>query len=192
MSDIIISGLCKSFGDNEVLRDVDLRFAEGSITLIMGESGCGKSTLIKLIMGLLTPDGGSISGTPHRISAVFQEDRLCDDFSALTNVRVTAARGSTAEQLLCDFAALGLLGNEKKPVRELSGGMKRRVALLRALFADSELLILDEPFTGLDDDNRAAAAELILKRRRGRTVIVVTHEAEDAALLGAQTVYINK
>ncbi|MBQ9079643.1 MAG: ATP-binding cassette domain-containing protein [Clostridia bacterium] len=189
MNDIKIKKLSKRFGDKVVLDGLDLTLKHGEISCIMGESGCGKSTLIKLILGLYTPDAGEIEGVPARLSAVFQEDRLCEDFSALTNVRLAAARGVTADQIKADFAALGLDGNEKTPARALSGGMRRRVALIRALRADAELIILDEPFAGLDEATHAAAAEYIKSRRKERTVIVVTHDAADAALLGAVTVY---
>ncbi len=188
MNDIVISGLCKRFGDKVVLDSLDLTLRGGEISCIMGESGCGKSTLIKLIMGLYEADGGEITGVPSKISAVFQEDRLCEDFSALTNVRMTAARGVTAAQISEDFKALGLDGNQKTPARELSGGMRRRVALMRAMSAEGELIILDEPFSGLDPENRTLAIEYVRARRGGRTIIVVTHDADDAADLGASEV----
>ena len=115
MTDIVIKDLSKRFGDKVVLDKLNLTLRGGEISCIMGESGCGKSTLIKLIMGLYSPDGGEIVGVPRRISAVFQEDRLCEDFSALTNVRMTAAKSVTAAEISEDFAALGLDGNEKTP-----------------------------------------------------------------------------
>ena len=188
MKDIVIKGLSKRFGDKVVLEGLDLTLRGGEISCVMGESGCGKSTLIKLIMGLYRADAGKISGVPKKISAVFQEDRLCEDFSALTNVRMVAARGVSAAQIADELSALGLDGNQKTPARELSGGMRRRVALARAMLADSELVILDEPFSGLDPENRAVAIDYVLTRRRGRTVVVVTHDADDATDLGATEV----
>ena len=112
MSDIIIRNLSKAFGDKRVLEGFDLTIPDGGICCIMGESGCGKSTLIKLIMGIYAPDGGQIAGVPDKIAAVFQEDRLCEDFSALTNVRITAARGVTSARISEEFRVLGLEGNE--------------------------------------------------------------------------------
>lgn len=188
MSDIIIRNLSKSFGDKRVLEGFDLTVPDGGICCIMGESGCGKSTLIKLIMGIYAPDGGEIAGVPGKIAAVFQEDRLCEDFSALTNVRITAARGVTSAHILEEFRALGLDGNEKTPARQLSGGMRRRVALIRAFMADAPLIILDEPFTGLDPDNRALAIDYVRARRAGKTIILVTHDASDADALVAEQV----
>lgn len=188
MSDIIIRNLSKSFGDKRVLEGFDLTVPDGGICCIMGESGCGKSTLIKLIMGIYAPDGGEIAGVPGKIAAVFQEDRLCEDFSALTNVRITAARGVTSARISEEFRALGLDGNEKTPARQLSGGMRRRVALIRAFMADAPLIILDEPFTGLDPDNRALAIDYVRARRAGKTIILVTHDASDADALVAEQV----
>ena len=188
MSDIIIRNLSKSFGDKRVLEGFDLTVPDGGICCIMGESGCGKSTLIKLIMGIYAPDGGEIAGVPDKIAAVFQEDRLCEDFSALTNVRITAARGVASARISEEFRVLGLEGNEKTPARQLSGGMRRRVALIRAFMADAPLIILDEPFTGLDPDNRALAIDYVRARRAGKTIILVTHDASDADALGAEPV----
>lgn len=188
MSDIIIRNLSKSFGDKRVLEGFDLTVPDGGICCIMGESGCGKSTLIKLIMGIYAPDGGQIAGVPGKIAAVFQEDRLCEDFSALTNVRITAARGVTSARISEEFRVLGLEGNEKTPARQLSGGMRRRVALIRAFMADAPLIILDEPFTGLDPDNRALAIDYVRARRAGKTIILVTHDASDADALVAEQV----
>ena len=188
MSDIIIRNLSKSFGDKRVLEGFNLTVPDGGICCIMGESGCGKSTLIKLIMGIYAPDGGEIAGVPGKIAAVFQEDRLCEDFSALTNVRITAARGVTSARISEEFRALGLEGNEKTPARQLSGGMRRRVALIRAFMTDAPLIILDEPFTGLDPDNRALAIDYVRAHRSGKTIILVTHDASDADALVAEQV----
>ena len=189
MKNIEIKKLSKSFGEKKVLDSLDLTLPHGEISCIMGESGCGKSTLAKILMGIFEADGGAIDGLPTKISAVFQEDRLCEDFSAVTNVKIAAARGVSRSPLDEDFAALALCGEQKKPARELSGGMRRRVALIRAMRADAELIILDEPFAGLDEQTHAAAAEYVKNTRGSRTVIVVTHDTGDAELLDAvQTV----
>ena len=185
MKNIEISKLSKSFGDNKVLQGLDLSLPHGEISCIMGESGCGKSTLAKILMGIYEADGGEIRGLPAKIAAVFQEDRLCEDFSAFTNAKMTAARGVTRQQIESDFAVLGLDGAQKTPARELSGGMRRRVALIRAMRSDAELIILDEPFAGLDEQTHASAAEYVRAARGNRTVIVVTHDKNDARLLDA-------
>ena len=131
MKNIEIKKLSKSFGEKKVLDSLDLTLPHGEISCIMGESGCGKSTLAKILMGIFEADGGAIDGLPTKISAVFQEDRLCEDFSALTNAKMAVARGVTRQQIEEDFVALGLNGAQKTPARELSGGMRRRVALIQ-------------------------------------------------------------
>ena len=185
MKSIEISGLSKSFGDKKVLDALDLTLPHGKISCIMGESGCGKSTLAKILMGIYKADSGTVGGIPTKIAAVFQEDRLCEDFSAFTNAKM-AARSVTHRQIEADLVALGLDGAQKTPARELSGGMRRRVALIRAMRSDAELIILDEPFSGLDEQTHRVAAEYVRSTRGTRTVIVVTHDAGDADLLGAE------
>lgn len=183
--DIRVEDISKRFGSKQVLKDFSAIFPAGQVSIVMGESGCGKTTLLSLILGIETPDVGKITGVPGRMSAVFQEDRLCEDFSARTNVRITAAKGTTQSDIVDALSALGLGDNIKTPARELSGGMKRRVAIARAMLAESSLVILDEPFAGLDEANRAAAAAFIRSKLCGRTLIAVTHSHTDAEMLGA-------
>ena len=185
MNNIEIKQLSKSFGEKNVLDRLDLTLPLHEISCIMGESGCGKSTLAKILMGIYEADSGTVVGLPAKIAAVFQEDRLCEDFSALTNAKMAASRGVTRQQIEADFAALGLDGAQKTPARELSGGMRRRVALIRAMRSDAELIILDEPFAGLDEQTHASAAEYVRNVRGNRTVVVVTHDKNDVELLGA-------
>lgn len=185
---IRVLGVCKQFGKKTVLDGFYADFPVGEVSCVMGESGCGKSTLLNIMMGFLAPDSGVLEGIPDRISAVFQEDRLCEDFSAATNVRITSKKNKTARDISDTLAALGLAENQQTPVRELSGGMKRRVAIARALLADGELLIMDEPFRGLDDATRRVAAAYVSGTLAGHTLIVVTHDAEDSELLGASRI----
>ena len=155
----------------------------------MGPSGGGKTTLLRKILGLETPDEGVISGVPERKAAVFQEDRLCPGVSPVENVLLVTGKEKEAEarSLLTE---LGLGDSLDLPCAELSGGMRRRAAIARALLAEGELLTLDEPFKGLDEQNRRAAAALVLRHRRGRTLLYVTHEREEAALLGGEILQI--
>lgn len=185
ISAIEVAGISKCFGSKRVLENFSAAFPCGAVSCIMGESGCGKSTLLNILMGLIKPDSGVITGLPLRISAVFQEDRLCEEFSVAANLRIAAAKGITAADIEAALTALGLVENLRTPVRDLSGGMKRRVAIARALLAEGSLLIMDEPFRGLDDITRRAAAAYVRKSLDGRTLIAVTHDAEDAELLGA-------
>ena len=182
MTDLILENICKKYGEKTVLQDVSFVFPGGRRTCIMGPSGCGKTTLLRIILGLETPDAGTMTGRPERLSAVFQENRLFEDFSALSNVAAVCSKedkGKIEEHL----TALGLGDSLTKPVRTLSGGMKRRVAIARAVLAPGELMILDEPFTGLDKDTKAVVLEYLKTHTQGRTLILVTHDpAERDAL----------
>lgn len=179
--DIILEKLNKSYGDKVVLRDFSLRIPQGETTVIMGPSGCGKTTLLNILMGFLKPDSGEITGLPGRIAAVFQEDRLCEDFSALSNVAMVLSGKSHEPARI--LGLLGLGEEMKTPVKALSGGMKRRAAIARALCYGGELLVLDEPFKGLDEDTRRVVMEVVASETKGRTVIAVTHDPEEAAFL---------
>lgn len=190
-TDIKINALTKSYGEKVVLNDLCAVFEGGKVSCVSAMSGKGKTTLLRLIMGLEKPDSGTIvlpEGT--KISVVFQEDRLLDGTDASSNIRLVNKKlsaGTVADAL----TGVGLDPNEKQPVGEYSGGMKRRVAIVRALLADFDLLLLDEPFKGLDADTRARTADFIRRHTVGKTVILVTHDPTDAELLGtAATVQI--
>jgi NitT/TauT family transport system ATP-binding protein len=184
--DIVVSRLYKSFGDKPVLRDFSAVIPGGALTCLMGPSGCGKTTLLRILMGLEKADAGSVTGLPRRLSAVFQEDRLCEGFSAVSNIRLVTGRSIPAAVIESHLLALGLGGSLSLPVREFSGGMKRRVALARAVLARWELLFLDEPFKGLDEDTRRAAAAYLREHTAGRTVIMVTHDPAEVELTGGR------
>ena len=168
---LTVSHICKSFGNQQVLSDFCAVYQAGETFVLNGPSGSGKTTLLHILAGLLRPDSGSVESTGN-YSMVFQEDRLCLDYSAVKNVELITGDATRAEK------ALGRLLEQSalhKPCRELSGGMKRRVALVRAMEAESDYILLDEPFTGLDSRSRDLAEEYIRERQRGRTVIIVTH-----------------
>ena len=178
-----LKNVSKSFGGRPVLENFSAAFPVG-VTIIMGPSGRGKTTVLRLLMGLEKPDSGQISGVPEKLAAVFQEDRLPMDFRAAECVMMTAGRAVTRDKAIEDLTALGLGEELKKPVRELSGGQRRRVAVVRAILAGADILFLDEAFTGLDTEIKKTVAGYILKNTRGKTVIAVTHDPEEAALLG--------
>ena len=188
MNDIIIKDLCKSFGEKKVLENFSVTFPAGSVSCIMAPSGAGKTTLISIIQGFVKPDSGSISGNEVPMSAVFQEDRLCEDFNPVSNVRFSCGskkNKKSKEEIVSCLTSLGLGDSLGKPVREFSGGMKRRVAIARALMAEYELLFLDEPFKGLDEELKVSVAEYIRASAAGKTVIAVSHDESEAAMLGA-------
>lgn len=180
--DIKITNLSKKFGENVVLKDFSTTFPKGKITCIMGASGCGKTTLLNIILGLLPKDGGEIEGPPQKISAVFQENRLFNDFSVLDNLKAVIPNNDS--DLIKGINAMGLKEFIYAPVSSLSGGMKRRVALLRAIESDSDLIVMDEPFKGLDEGTKDRVIDYTLSRLEGRTAIVVTHDPAEAEKLG--------
>ena len=185
--DILLTDLSKSFGEKTVLSHLSARFPQGECTGVMGPSGRGKTTLFQILLGLTPPDSGKIEGLDGlRCSAVFQEERLLEGLSALDNVAFVLPRGFSREIIGEHLLALGLGGSESLPVRELSGGMRRRVSLARAVLSPSDLLLLDEPFQGLDEATRQKAIKYLLDHRAGRTLLLITHNPADCQDLGCQ------
>ena len=187
--DIIIKNMCKSYGEKTVLNNLSAVIPAGKITCLMGQSGIGKTTLLNILMGFEKADSGTVENLPRLKSAVFQENRLCESFSAATNIKIAAdnINDSTVSQHL---SAVGLAGCEGQQVSTLSGGMKRRVALVRAVLAESDILFLDEPFKGLDEDTKQLAIDYLTQNTAGKTVFMVTHDADEAEKLGANILYL--
>lgn len=175
MSDVILKNVTKKFGENVVLSDFSYTFKSGETTCIVGPSGCGKTTLLNMIMGIQQPGSGEISGVPEKISCVFQENRLCEDFSAVSNVKFVTG---TSENVRENLERLGIT-DFSGPVKKFSGGMKRRVAIVRAMCYDGELVIMDEPFKGLDEKLKKITMDYVAENIAGKTVIMVTHDREE-------------
>ncbi len=181
MKQLELKGLTKRFGEKTLFENLTLTVAEP--TVLWAPSGWGKTTLLRILMGLETADSGRVSGV-GRVGAVFQEDRLCAHLTAGQNVELVlenpdrSAIEADLRLLGFDDAALRL------PAGRLSGGQKRRAALLRALWADSDTLLLDEPFTGMDPDTLAKAAGLLCSRCKGKPVLLATHDQNAIRLLG--------
>ena len=166
-----VSHVCKAFGSQQVLSDFSTVYEAGQTYVLNSPSGSGKTTLLHILSGILEPDSGEISGAGV-CSMVFQEDRLCLDYSAVKNVELVTGNPLRAKAALEELLELESL---EKPCRELSGGMKRRVSLVRAMEAESDYVLLDEPFTGMDADTRARAEEYIRKKQKERMIVLVTH-----------------
>jgi len=176
---IKLKNISLTFDGRPVFTDVSLEIPAQGVTVFRGPSGAGKTTLFRLLLGLQKPDYGIIEGFPFKKPAVvFQEDRLLPWASALENAALVSD-AETAEQTICE---LGLCENLCQLPRELSGGMRRRVSLARALSYGGDALFLDEPFTGLDEANKEIAARAILSS--GVPVYVITHDDTEAALFG--------
>jgi len=190
---IKIEGLIKTFDEKIVLNGLDLIIEEGRTTCIMGPSGCGKTTLLMILMGLLPYDSGSIAGLEEkRMSAVFQEDRLCENFSPVSNVRLVCPPHVSKSDISIGLSAIGLGDSLSQPVRELSGGMRRRVAILRALMAEYDVLFMDEPLKGLDDKTKESVIRFVKQETKGKTVIMITHDETEAESFDAEKVILEK
>jgi sulfonate transport system ATP-binding protein len=197
---LTIHGLRKSFGDNEVLRGIDLQIPAGQFVAIVGRSGCGKSTLLRLIAGLDKPDAGSISfgeaARPEDIRVMFQEPRLLPWARVLSNVEVGLGRerkssgaDARAEHAL---AEVGLTDKRDQWPAVLSGGQKQRVALARALVSGPRLLAFDEPLGALDALTRIAMQRLLERvwTDQAFTAILVTHDVSEAVALADRVLVI--
>ena len=181
---LTIEHLTKQFGEKTLFRDLCLT-VEGPAVL-WAPSGWGKTTLLRILMGLDTPTAGRVRGVGWA-AVVFQEDRLCPQLTALQNVTLVlpGSEKQYKEQIGADFQQLGMdTAALALPAARLSGGQKRRTALLRALWAPSDTLLLDEPFTGMDPDTLAAAAALLRTRCGTKPVLLATHDREAIRLLG--------
>ena len=172
--------LQKAFDGKQVLSGFSARFEDGVHYALMGPSGCGKTTLLNLLLGIQKPDGGEVRmPAGMKLSAVFQEDRLLKQMTAQANV--TLASPAPKEQIEALLMELGIDEESlQKPVGTYSGGMKRRVALCRALLAEYDVLFLDEPYKGLDEETRKRVMEIVSRYTKGKTVIMVTHDREEA------------
>jgi NitT/TauT family transport system ATP-binding protein len=205
--DVIVEvrGISKTYGSVEALREIDLDFPRGKLTSLLGPSGCGKTTLLKIIAGLIEADGGTVSVNGNKVSApgperafVFQDFALLPWATVLRNVafglelRGTAKeeREATARRYIKD---VGLAGFEDKYPHELSGGMRQRVGLARALCVDADVLLLDEPFSAVDEQNRRKFQEDLIRLRtnQNKTFIFVTHSIEEAVYISDRIVLLS-
>ena len=204
---IKIKNISKKYGDLQVLKDVSLEFSHG-ITCISGVSGIGKTTLCRIIAGLEQADSGeiffsnetsqsentcikakNITENVPRFSYVFQEDRLLSQLNVIKNLLFVTnkkAKNTSAHDIAVDLLTkIGLSDSADKPVSELSGGMKRRAAVCRALMIDADVYIFDEPFKGLDEKTKKLAMDLVKSQTRGKIVIVITHDETETEYLSA-------
>jgi sulfonate transport system ATP-binding protein len=199
---LTIRGLRKSFGDNEVLRGIDLHLPAGQFVAIVGRSGCGKSTLLRLIAGLETADTGSIEfgeeTRPEDVRVMFQEPRLLPWARVLSNVEVGLGRdrASSDAQARAEkaLAEVGLDEKRGQWPAVLSGGQKQRVALARALVSDPRVLAFDEPLGALDALTRISMQRLLERvwHDQAFTAILVTHDVSEAVALADRVLVIEQ
>ena len=213
---LALRSVTKSYDGQPVLSDLSLEFSAGTFYCLMAPSGNGKTTLFRLILGLEKPDSGVIRfgipagdpsnnnikassgtvsksdpcrlrGTHPLISAVFQENRLLEGYTAIENLRFALGKRYSREALTAYLLRLLPEDALNKPVCEFSGGMKRRVAILRAIL---DIILMDEPFTGLDADTRQLTIDLVKELCAGKLLIIATHAEDDAELLGAKILHL--
>lgn len=175
--DIEVNNLCKRYKDYTVFDGFSHVFYGGKINFLMGPSGCGKTSLIRIIMGLEGYEAGSV--TPilsSRVSYVGQADSLLENMSIYNNIKLV--NDSISENdLKSEMKKIGLDMSIRKRVRDLSGGQKRRVAILRASLYESDIFIMDEPFKGLDENNKKIVMDYIIDKTK--SAIIVSHDESE-------------
>ena len=197
---VSVKGIYKNYGDVEALRDMSLDFPKGQLTSLLGPSGCGKTTLLKIIAGLLVPNQGEVRVNGQIVTEpgpdrafVFQDFALMPWASVLRNVAFGLELRKVAKSEREDIARkyikdVGLDGFENSYPHELSGGMRQRVGLARALSVDAPVLLMDEPFSAVDEQTRRKFQEDLLQlvKEESKTFIFVTHSIEEAVYVSDQ------
>lgn len=172
-----IENVTFKYEDKTIIDGLSYAFSDGVVTAITGASGSGKTTLLYLLSGLRTSQNGKIYNDHKRIAAVFQEDRLFPWMTAVENITVTGADISRAKELLTLLFPNEMV--DGKYPDELSGGMKQRIAIARALAYDPDLLLLDEPFKALDKETKALVCNIVFNEMKNKTCIMITHDEDD-------------
>lgn len=188
---IIVDNLSKSFGAERIMDGFSYTFETGGRYCLFGASGSGKTTLFNIILGLVKPDSGRVM-SDGSVTAVFQEDRLLQNQNALTNLKAFlpyVEPQAAAEALM----AVGIEREDMdKPLSQWSGGMARRLCVVRAVLSQGDAILMDEPFKGLDEATKEKTVGFILDNQNGRTLVVATHEREDAKALSAVSVSVEQ
>lgn len=187
-----IENITHHFGSLTVLSDLSFVLEKEEIVAIMGPSGCGKSTLLRIIAGLILPNNGRVDGPPKNISMIFQDDRLLPWHTTLQNISIVRDQRDLS-LLYALIRDVGLEGFEQYRPHQLSGGMKKRCSIARAFYHSGEILLMDEPFTGLDLSIRQEMMDLLLKvwTKRKRPILFVTHEPEEALYIADRIILLS-
>lgn len=197
---VSVQNISKNYEDVEALKNMSLNFPKGELTSLLGPSGCGKTTLLKIIAGLLEPSSGSVSVNGRQVTGpgadrafVFQDFALMPWASVLQNVsfglEMKGMNKNERESIAQNYIEeVGLQGFENSFPHELSGGMRQRVGLARALAVDADVLLMDEPFSAVDEQTRRKFQEDLLQlvANKNKTFIFVTHSIEEAVYVSDQ------
>ena len=183
-----LKNVYKSYGERKVFSDLSIEFEPNRITAILGGSGVGKTTILRLLSGLTDPDSGEVFGA-NPVAFVFQEDRLAPHLTVNQNLELVLGKGDYSDAL----ADVGLEGRGNDYPKSLSGGMARRLCFLRACLFPSELILLDEPFKGLDLKLKYAVMDAFLDlwKKNPRTAVLVTHDPEEAAYVASRAIVLD-
>ena len=205
MSVIEVKNVVKRWGNNTVLKSVDLTAEHSEIIGIIGHNGSGKTVLMKCICGFITPDSGEITVSgkrigkdidiPKNIGSIIEAPGFLPNFSGFSNLwQLAKIRGKISkDDIRSAMKTVGLDPNEKKHVGKYSLGMKQRLGIAQAIMEDPDVLILDEPLNGLDKDGVADMRQLLLQlKEEGKTMIVASHNSVDADVLCDRVFEINK
>ncbi len=189
---ISVQHLYKTYDDTPVFSDFSCEIPLGKRTCIWGSSGIGKTTLFRILMGLEQADSGTISGLEGlKQSVVFQEERLCPTLTVEGNILLPHVKKNSflsSKKVETALKSLGLGESQHKLAQELSGGMGRRVAILRALLAPFDILFLDEPFKGLDESSKKKTMDYVLEETKEKTVLWITHDPEELSYFQSEQV----
>ncbi|WP_099469477.1 ABC transporter ATP-binding protein [Konateibacter massiliensis] len=187
-----VNHISKRFEELSVLNDINFNVKEKEIVVLIGPSGCGKSTLLNIISGLDQADSGTISGAKNKIACVFQDNRLLPWRSVWKNISLVkeAEEKGRIQELIEE---VGLKGFENYYPRQLSGGMQKRCGIARAFYYEGELLLMDEPFQGLDYCLRNELMHMLLKlwKSNKQSVLFITHEIEEALTLATRIIVLS-
>lgn len=190
---IQLKNINKSYDNKQVLENLSLTFTSGICYCITAPSGTGKTTLFRLLLGLEKPDSGIIqlSEDTTRFGVVFQEDRLCEDLDAVSNVMLVSGKSLSRDAVVKELRRLLPDDSLEQPVSQFSGGMKRKTAICRALLAESNAVIMDEPFTGLDETSKNNAIDMIKEKTKNKVLIFSSHNPEDLKNLDAVRIQLD-
>lgn len=177
---IIFKDISKSYGNKIVLKNFNIDIREGQTTFMLGKSGSGKTTFSKIVLGLEKIDTGEISGLDgKKISVVFQEDRLMENMTIGSNFKMTVDSHINRKQIVEKMEKIGLFQPLESKISELSGGMKRRISILRAFLIEFDLIVMDEPFRGLDEETKEKVMNFVIQNIKGKTAIIITHNKDE-------------